>query len=75
MHVIGRGIVIDEPSVVAIQTSAGQRKVLSVGQRAKLMIGRTPDSIETIRPMRDGVIADFVATEEMLRNLSNAPSL
>ena len=67
VHVIGRGIVIDEPSVVAIQTSAGQRKVLSVGQRAKLMIGRTPDSIETIRPMRDGVIADFVATEEMLR--------
>jgi len=67
VHVIGRGIVIDEPSVVAIQTTGGQRKVLSVGQRAKLMIGRTPDSIETIRPMRDGVIADFVATEEMLR--------
>lgn len=67
VHVIGRGIVIDEPSVVAIQTTGGQRKVLSVGQRAKMMIGRTPDSIETIRPMRDGVIADFVATEEMLR--------
>ncbi len=67
VHVIGRGIVIDEPSVVAIQTMGGQRQVLSVGQRAKLMIGRTPDSIETIRPMRDGVIADFVATEEMLR--------
>ncbi|MCH9764452.1 MAG: rod shape-determining protein [Alphaproteobacteria bacterium] len=67
VHVVGRGIVIDEPSVVAIQTTAGQRKVLSVGQRAKMMIGRTPDSIETIRPMRDGVIADFVATEEMLR--------
>lgn len=67
VHVIGRGIVIDEPSVVAVQTTGGQRKVLSVGQRAKMMIGRTPDSIETIRPMRDGVIADFVATEEMLR--------
>jgi len=67
VHVVGRGIVIDEPSVVAIQTTGGQRKVLSVGQRAKMMIGRTPDSIETIRPMRDGVIADFVATEEMLR--------
>ncbi len=67
VHVIGRGIVIDEPSVVAIQTLGGQRTVLSVGQRAKMMIGRTPDSIETIRPMRDGVIADFVATEEMLR--------
>lgn len=67
VHVVGRGIVIDEPSVVAIQTANGQRKVLSVGQRAKKMIGRTPESIETIRPMRDGVIADFVATEAMLR--------
>lgn len=67
VHVIGRGIVIDEPSVVAIQSAGGQREVLCVGQRAKMMIGRTPDSIETIRPMRDGVIADFVATEEMLR--------
>lgn len=67
VHVLGRGIVIDEPSVVAIQSINGNRSVMSVGQRAKAMIGRTPDNIETIRPMRDGVIADFVATEEMLR--------
>jgi rod shape-determining protein MreB len=67
VHVLGRGIVIDEPSVVAIRARQGRREVLAVGQRAKLMLGRTPESIETIRPLRDGVIADFIATEEMLR--------
>lgn len=67
VHVVGKGIVIDEPSVVAVRTGPGHRDVLAVGTRAKLMLGRTPDSIETIRPLRDGVIADFVATEEMLR--------
>jgi rod shape-determining protein MreB len=67
VHVVGRGIIIDEPSVVAIRSRGGQREVLAVGQKAKLMVGRTPESIETIRPLRDGVIADFVATEEMLR--------
>ena len=67
VHVVGRGIVIDEPSVVAIRSRNGQREVLAVGQKAKLMVGRTPESIETIRPLRDGVIADFIATEEMLR--------
>ncbi|MCB1510004.1 MAG: rod shape-determining protein [Hyphomicrobiaceae bacterium] len=65
--VLGRGIIIDEPSVVAIRTRAGTREVLAVGQKAKMMLGRTPESIETIRPLRDGVIADFIATEEMLR--------
>ncbi len=67
VHVIGRGVIIDEPSVVALRTRGGSREVLAVGQAAKAMLGRTPESIETIRPLRDGVIADFVATEEMLR--------
>ncbi|MFN3868996.1 MAG: rod shape-determining protein [Hyphomicrobiaceae bacterium] len=68
VHVAGRGIVIDEPSVVAVRNRHGVREVIEVGQKAKAMLGRTPDGIETIRPMRDGVIADFVATEEMLRS-------
>lgn len=68
VHVAGKGIVIDEPSVVAIRARNGTREVLAVGSRAKAMLGRTPESIETIRPMRDGVIADFVATEQMLRH-------
>lgn len=67
VHVAGRGVIIDEPSVVAIRSRGGVRDVLAVGHKAKMMVGRTPESIETIRPMRDGVIADFVATEEMLR--------
>ena len=67
VHVAGRGIVLNEPSVVAIRTRGGVRDVLAVGEKAKLMLGRTPESIETIRPLRDGVIADFIATEEMLR--------
>jgi len=67
VHVVGRGIIIDEPSVVAVKARNGTREVLAVGQKAKLMVGRTPESIETIRPLRDGVIADFIATEEMLR--------
>ncbi len=67
VHVMGRGIVIDEPSVVAVRIGPGHREVLAVGQRARQMLGRTPESIEAIRPLRDGVIADFVATEEMLR--------
>lgn len=67
VHVAGSGIVIDEPSVVAVSNRHGVREVLAVGQKAKQMLGRTPESIETIRPLRDGVIADFIATEEMLR--------
>jgi len=64
----GQGIVVSEPSVVAVKTgSAGQRKVLAVGTDAKEMLGRTPGSIVAIRPMKDGVIADFDHTEEMLR--------
>jgi rod shape-determining protein MreB and related proteins len=67
VHVVGRGIIIDEPSVVAVQVRGGQRVVLAVGLRAKAMQGKTPEPVEIIRPMRDGVIADFIATEEMLR--------
>ncbi len=64
----GKGIVVSEPSVVAVKTGpAGQRKVLAVGTDAKEMLGRTPGSIVAIRPMKDGVIADFDHTEEMLR--------
>ncbi|MEL6374131.1 MAG: rod shape-determining protein [Pseudomonadota bacterium] len=67
VHVVSRGVIIDEPSVVAIRARNGVREVLAVGKKAKDMVGRTPEAIETIRPLRDGVIADFIATEEMLR--------
>jgi rod shape-determining protein MreB len=68
VYVAGRGVILNEPSVVAIRSKGGNREVLAVGEKAKQMLGRTPESIETIRPLRDGVIADFVATEEMLRH-------
>ena len=67
VHVAGRGIVIDEPSLVAVQNRGGVREMLAVGERAKAMVGKTPEAVEAVRPLRDGVIADFVATEEMLR--------
>ncbi|MDJ0762351.1 MAG: rod shape-determining protein [Myxococcota bacterium] len=64
----GRGIVCCEPSVVAVQKDArGVKKVLAVGQEAKEMLGRTPGHIQAVRPLRDGVIADFEVTEAMLR--------
>ncbi|MDD5067248.1 MAG: rod shape-determining protein [bacterium] len=65
VHVRGQGIVLSEPSVVAVQS--GTNKVLAVGQEAKKMIGRTPGDIKAIRPMRDGVIADFEIVEKMIR--------
>ncbi len=65
VHVRGEGIVLDEPSVVAINTRT--RKVLAVGAEAKSMIGRTPSHIQAVRPLKDGVIADFDMCEEMLR--------
>ncbi len=65
VYVTGRGIVIQEPSVVAI--SIRDNKIVSVGQEAREMLGRSPESIEVARPMRDGVIADYVVTEAMLR--------
>lgn len=68
IYMKGKGLVVSEPSVVAVQTNMnGQRKVLAVGIDAKEMLGRTPGSISAIRPMKDGVIADFDYTEEMLR--------
>ncbi len=64
----GKGIVINEPSVVAVQmTRGGRRKLLAVGAEAKNMIGKTPESIQAIRPLKEGVIADFEITEEMIR--------
>ncbi|MGH2466445.1 MAG: rod shape-determining protein, partial [Candidatus Limnocylindrales bacterium] len=68
IYVKGEGIVCNEPSVVAVQKDArGGRRVLSVGSEAKKMLGRTPGSIVAIRPLKDGVIADFDITEAMLR--------
>lgn len=69
VHVKSRGVVIREPSVVAIENDTG--KVLSVGDEAKQMIGRTPGNIVAIRPMKDGVIADFDITQAMLRYFIN----
>ncbi|NLV22196.1 MAG: rod shape-determining protein [Syntrophomonadaceae bacterium] len=69
VHVRGKGIVIREPSVVAIQSQTG--KVLAVGEEAKQMIGRTPGNIIAIRPMKDGVIADFDVTQAMLKYFIN----
>lgn len=64
----GHGIIINEPSVVAVKNEKyGQSKVLAVGQEAKDMVGKTPGNIRAIRPMRDGVIADFDMTEKMIR--------
>lgn len=64
----GRGIIINEPSVVAVKNEKyGQSKVLAVGHEAKEMVGKTPGNIRAIRPMRDGVIADFDMTEKMIR--------
>lgn len=63
----GEGIVVDEPSIVSIETKT--RRVLAVGMEAKEMVGRTPGEITTVRPLRDGVIADFEVAEEMLRIL------
>src|SRR5712671_3977116 len=65
VYVRDRGIVLREPSVVAIQ--AGTTNVLAVGEEAKRMLGRTPGNIVAIRPLKDGVIADFETTEAMLR--------
>ena len=65
VYVSGRGIVLQEPSVVAI--SVRDNKIVAVGAEARDMLGRTPESIEVARPMRDGVIADYVVTEAMLR--------
>ena len=64
----GRGVVLNEPSVVAIVENGGKKNVLAVGDEAKTMLGRTPGNISAIRPLRDGVIADFIVTEEMIKH-------
>ncbi|MGH6720141.1 MAG: rod shape-determining protein [Alphaproteobacteria bacterium] len=68
VYVKGRGIVLNEPSVVAIINVRGKSQVLAVGDEAKQMLGRTPGNIEAIRPLRDGVIADFEIAEEMIKH-------
>ena len=70
IYVRGKGIVLDEPSVVAIRTEGGpnaKRSIQAVGHQAKQMLGKTPGNITAIRPMKDGVIADFVVTEQMIK--------
>jgi len=67
VYVKGRDIVLNEPSVVAIAEVKGKQRVLAVGEEAKLMLGRTPGNIRAIRPLRDGVIADFEVAEEMIK--------
>ena len=64
----GKGVVLNEPSVVAVVDNKGKKSVLAVGDEAKTMLGRTPGNIAAIRPLKDGVIADFVVTEEMIKH-------
>ena len=68
VYVRDQGIVLNEPSVVAITTVGGKKQVLAVGNEAKQMLGRTPGNITAIRPLRDGVIADFEVTEAMIKH-------
>ena len=68
VYVRGQGIVLNEPSVVAIETINGVKRPRAVGDDAKMMMGKTPDSIEAIRPLRDGVIADIYVAEEMIKH-------
>ena len=67
VYVKNRGVVLNEPSVVAVLHNMGKSKVIAVGMEAKQMLGKTPGHIQAIRPMKDGVIADFVITEEMIK--------
>ena len=64
----GQGVVLNEPSVVAVINDGGKKSVLAVGDEAKTMLGRTPGNIQAIRPLKDGVIADFIVTEEMIKH-------
>ncbi len=74
VYVRGQGIVLNEPSVVAIETLNGIKRVRAVGDAAKMMMGKTPDSIEAIRPLRDGVIADIDVAEQMIKYFINKVS-
>ncbi len=64
----GKGVVLNEPSVVAVVDEKGKKSVLAVGDEAKTMLGRTPGNIQAIRPLKNGVIADFIVTEEMIKH-------
>jgi rod shape-determining protein MreB len=68
IYVKDQGIVLNEPSVVAIRIHNGQKSIEAVGTEAKRMLGRTPGNITAIRPLKDGVIADFQVTEKMLQH-------
>ena len=68
VYVKDKGVVLNEPSVVAIAEVKGKKKVLAVGDEAKMMLGRTPGNIQAIRPLRDGVIADFDVAEDMIKH-------
>lgn len=68
VYVRGKGIVLNEPSVIAIETRNGLRRVKAVGDEAKLMMGKTPSDIQAIRPLRDGVIADIDVAEQMIKH-------
>ena len=71
IYLRGKGIVLDEPSVVAIRTDGGpnaKKTIAAVGREAKMMLGKTPGNIVAIRPMKDGVIADFIITEQMIKH-------
>ena len=67
VYVVGKGIVLNEPSVIAIETIAGVGHVKAVGNEAKLMLGKTPEGVRALRPLRDGVIADFEIAEQMIK--------
>ncbi|MCF8708001.1 rod shape-determining protein [Rhizorhapis sp. SPR117] len=71
IYVRDKGIVLNEPSVIALETRDGIRRVKVVGNEAKLMMGKTPDSIQAIRPLRDGVIADIEVAEQMIKHFIN----
>jgi len=66
VYVRGEGIVVNEPTVVAVET--GTNRIIATGNEAKMMIGRTPDVIRAIRPMRDGVIADFEIVNKLIKD-------
>ena len=64
----GKGVVLNEPSVVAVVDEKGKKSVIAIGDEAKTMLGRTPGNIQAIRPLKNGVIADFIVTEEMIKH-------
>ena len=71
VYVKGEGVILNEPSVVSMIVVDGKSKILAVGNEAKGMLGRTPGKIQAIRPMKDGVIADFEVAEQMIKYFIN----